>query len=142
MRAVITPEPLHGPHLLAAFQVANPEVGAIASFTGQVRAEGSVTALELEIFPGFTEPHVAAAMAGFAEGLEDLWVLHRFGRLLPGETIVFVAAASRHRRAAFTAVERAMDWLKTEAPFWKKEYRAGGAAWITPRPEDYQPRKA
>lgn len=137
MRAVITSAPLDAPALLAAFHGANPQAGATASFTGQVRAAGGVQALELEIFPGFTEPAVAAAMAALASAVDDLWVLHRYGRIAPGETIVFVAAASAHRRAAFQAVDRAMDWLKAAAPIWKKEHRLDGASWIAPRAQDY-----
>jgi len=137
VRALVSPATLDAPALLAAFERANSGAGAIVSFAGRVRGEGGVTALELEIFPGFTEPAVAAAMAEIAAGVDDLWALHRFGRLAPGETIVLVAAASAHRRAAFEAVDRAMDWLKTQAPFWKKEHRAGAAAWIEPRAQDH-----
>lgn len=136
MRALVTPEPIDAAALLARFQATNAEAGAIASFVGLVRGEG-VTALELEIYEGFTQNQIFAGLEPVRAEVDDLWAIHRYGRLLPGETIVVVLAASRHRRAAFAAVDRAMDWLKTEAAFWKKEHRASGTHWIEPRAEDY-----
>ena len=123
---------------LAAF--AAPGSGAIASFTGLVRGEGGeVSALELDHHPLLTprslEEIEAATRARFA--LIDLIIIHRHGRVLPGEPIVFVAAAAIHRRPAFDAVDYAMDRLKLDAMFWKKEHRADGDRWIEPRRDDH-----
>lgn len=137
MQLRVTPDPLDAPALLAAFQAANSMAGAIVSCVGQVRGAG-VEALELEIYEGFTQPHAAQGLAPIAAGVCDFLVAHRFGRLLPGEVIVVVAAASPHRRAAFEALDRAMDWLKTEAVFWKREHGPAGARWIEPRGQDYE----
>jgi len=113
--------------------------GAVVSFTGLVRGEGdAVHCLELSHYPGFTEKAVAeiaeAAKARF--GIDRLVIVHRYGRLAPGEPIVFVAVAAGHRRAAFDAVDYLMDRLKTGAPFWKKEEGPAGARWIEARPRD------
>ena len=121
------------------------DAGAIASFTGLVRpasdGEG-VTELELEHHPGFTlkaiEGIATDAQARFE--LLGLVIIHRYGRLQPGEAIVFVAAAAPHRRSAFDAVEYLMDRLKTEAPFWKREHGPGGPRWIEARPSDHEDR--
>jgi len=126
----------------AAFRAGLPEAGAVVSFVGQVRGRseaGAVTGLHLQHAPGFTEERMGA-IAAEAEArwpLAGLLVLHRAGDMAPGEPIVLVAAASRHRRAAFEAADFLMDYLKSEAPFWKKERRAGGDVWIEPRAEDY-----
>lgn len=123
---------------LAAF--AAPGAGAIASLTGLVRAEeGDVSALDLDHHPLLTprslEEIEADTRAVFA--LLDLIIIHRHGRVESGEPIVFVAAAALHRRAAFDAVDYAMDRLKLDAVFWKKERRADGDRWIEPRPNDH-----
>jgi molybdopterin synthase catalytic subunit len=125
--------------MLTAFCAGRDETGAVASFTGLARAEqGQALALELEAYPGFTE----AAIADFAEqakarfGLHDYHVVHRVGRIAPGETIVFVATAASHRRAAFEACDFLMDYLKSRAPFWKKEHGPNGARWIEPTARD------
>jgi molybdopterin synthase catalytic subunit len=130
----------------AAFQRGRAEAGALATFVGSVRetAHGdSVVALELEGYPGFTEKQIAQietdARARF--DVIDTLVIHRYGRMAPGEAIVLVAALSKHRREALQAVDYLMDRLKTEAPFWKKEVRpakSGGetAEWIEPRSDD------
>lgn len=123
---------------LAAF--AAPGAGAIASFTGLVRGEdGEVTALELDHHPLLT-PRSLEGIEGETRkrfDLLDLIIVHRHGRVLPGEPIVFVAAAAHHRRPAFDAVDYAMDRLKLDAMFWKKEHRADGDRWIEPRPDDH-----
>jgi len=126
--------------LLSDFSRDRREVGAVASFTGLARAEAGATAvLELEAYPGFTEAKIGeiaeAARERFA--LADLLILHRVGRIAPGEPIVFVATAARHRREAFEACDFLMDYLKSRAPFWKKEHGPAGARWIEPRPEDH-----
>ena len=136
----LSPEPFDPGALLSAFCRGRAEVGAVASFTGIARAEAGATAvLELEAYPGFTEAAIdkiaLAAKARF--GLDDFAILHRVGRIAPGEPVVFVATAARHRRAAFEACDFLMDYLKSRAPFWKKAHGPDGARWIEPRPEDH-----
>jgi molybdopterin synthase catalytic subunit len=137
----LTDEPFDAGLLLADFSRDRRETGAIVSFTGLVRADGGDSdILELDAYPGFTE----AAIAAFAEAararfeLQDLMVVHRIGRMAPGEAIVFVATAASHRRAAFEAADQLMDYLKSRAPFWKKSIGAGGERWIEPTPQDYE----
>jgi molybdopterin synthase catalytic subunit len=126
--------------LLSAFCAGRAESGAVASFVGLARAEaGATTALELEAYPGFTEGQIGAiaeeARTRFA--LDDLAIVHRVGAIAPGEAIVFVATAARHRRAAFEACDYLMDYLKSRAPFWKKEHGPDGARWVEPRAQDH-----
>ena len=125
--------------LLTSFCAGRDETGAVASFVGLARAEqGQARILELEAYPGFTD----AAIAQFAEdaktrfGLHDYRIVHRVGRIAPGEVIVFVATAAGHRRAAFEACDFLMDWLKSRAPFWKKEHGPDGDRWIEPTARD------
>jgi molybdopterin synthase catalytic subunit len=126
--------------LLSQFCEGRSETGAVASFVGLARAErGSTDTLELEAYPGFTEAriaeHAAAATQRFA--LQDVRVVHRVGKIAPGEAIVFVATAASHRRAAFEACDFLMDYLKSRAPFWKKETGPDGARWIEPKAQDH-----
>ena len=126
--------------LLSEFSKGRSEVGAIATFTGLARAEaGEAAILELEAYPGFTEAEIGriAEQARTRFALDDLMVRHRVGRIAPGEPIVFVATAAKHRRAAFEACDFLMDYLKSRAPFWKKEHGPAGARWIEPRAEDH-----
>ena len=125
--------------LLGDFCRGRSETGAVASFVGLARAEGGAAAmLELDAYPGFTEAqiaqHVADAEARFQ--LQDVLIVHRTGAIAPGGPIVFVATAASHRRAAFEACDFLMDYLKSRAPFWKKETGPDGARWIEPRPQD------
>ncbi|RYE01363.1 MAG: molybdenum cofactor biosynthesis protein MoaE [Sphingomonadales bacterium] len=112
--------------------------GAVATFTGVVRGEGGVTALELEHYPGMTE----AALCELAEAATERWTLlgvtlvHRVGKMTPGERIVFVGAAASHRREALDACAYLIDRLKTDAPFWKRERRGEDAAWVEARESD------
>ncbi len=134
-------EPFAPGDLLAAFCAGRRDVGAVVSFTGLVRTEGdTVQALELEAYRGFTDIEIGrmADDAVLRHGLIDLLIVHRIGRLAPGDPIVFVATAASHRRAAFEAADQLMDYLKSRAPFWKKSHDADGARWIEPRDEDYQ----
>ena len=124
-------------------QLGDEANGGIASFIGVVRAgraaEGRVAALTLEHYPGMTERALEriAAQAQARWALTGCTVIHRFGRLLPGENIVFVAAASPHREAALQATAFLIDWLKTSAPFWKaEEFETGGTRWVEARAED------
>ena len=116
-----------------------PEIGAVASFVGLCRDEGGrLAALELEHYPGMAEAEIARHVAEAERRwpLLGVTVIHRFGRIPPGENIVLVATVSSHRAAAFAAAEFLMDYLKTQAPFWKKEERAAGDGWVDPRKTD------
>jgi molybdopterin synthase catalytic subunit len=115
---------------LAALQDAAPVAGGIGSFIGVVRSDAArpIESLTLEHYPGMTEAALAdiAAQAERRFALLGCSVIHRFGTLLPGERIVFVGAAAAHRAAALDATAFLIDWLKTRAPFWKKERLASG----------------
>jgi molybdopterin synthase catalytic subunit len=117
------------------------DVGAVVAFTGLCRDEGGqLAALELEHYPGMAEAEIGRVAAQAIERwpLTGLTALHRFGRLAPGEGIVLVIAASAHRQAAFEAASFLMDYLKTRAPFWKKEHRRDGTAggWVEAKASD------
>ena len=124
---------------LSAFEAGLGAAGAIVSFTGVVRDEGGrLAAMEIEHYPGMTERAITGIVqeAQARWNLADCLVIHRFGALAPGERIMMVATAALHRRAAFDAADYLMDYLKSRAPFWKKEIGAGGAAWVVAREED------
>ncbi|MCF3947931.1 molybdenum cofactor biosynthesis protein MoaE [Acidiphilium iwatense] len=120
--------------------------GAIASFVGVVRGESDgreLAALTLEHYPGMTE----TALAGIAETAMTRWrltdcvIIHRIGRLVPGSRIVLAAASSAHRGDALEATAFLIDWLKTDAPFWKREdFAEGGSAWVEARTDDQKAR--
>ena len=115
------------------------QAGALVTFTGLVRDNGgTLQAMEIEHYPGMTERAIAAmvaeAIARFA--LEDALVIHRHGRLAAQEPIMMVATAARHRGDAFAAAEFLMDYLKSRAPFWKKEISAESADWVVARASD------
>jgi len=117
------------------------DIGAIASFVGLARDlnEGSgVAAMTLEHYPGMTEKALTALVGETCSrwSLLDVTVIHRVGRLLPGDPIVLVAVASQHRGEAFAACEFIMDALKTRAPFWKKEETPDGERWVEARASD------
>jgi molybdopterin synthase catalytic subunit len=117
------------------------DIGAVATFAGLCRGEGdTLSALELEHYPGMAESEIAAAANDAAKRwpIDGLTVIHRFGKISPGEQIVLVIATSRHRDAAFDGARYVMDFLKTNAPFWKKEHRKDGAEgnWVDAREED------
>ena len=112
--------------------------GAVVTFTGVVRADNGIEALTLEHYPGMTEREIAQHEAEAQSrwpGIETS-VIHRVGKLAPGDNIVLVAVASSHRKAAFEAAEFLMDYLKTRAPFWKLEQRGGKAAWVETKNSD------
>jgi len=123
---------------IAALHTMAGDVGAIASFMGLVRADDRMEAMTLDHYPGFAEREISAhvAEARTRWPLLGVRVVHRVGRLTPGERIVFVGVASSHRQAAFAAAEFLMDYLKTRAPFWKLEEREGGATWVEARDSD------
>ena len=118
------------------------DIGAIVTFTGTVRSGndgGAITAMTLEHYPGMTEAELARVEveAGKRWPLQASLIVHRIGTLQPGDNIVLVMTASAHRQAAFAAAEFLMDYLKTRAPFWKKETRADGAErWVEARDSD------
>ncbi len=134
----------------AHFAAGQSQAGALATFVGTVRNSGhaakglaaEVAALTLEHYPGFTEKQIEAIDDEARRRFDviDTLVIHRYGRMEPGETIVLVCALSKHRREALNAIDYLMDRLKTDAPFWKKEERAGGAEWIEPRTDDHASR--
>jgi molybdopterin synthase catalytic subunit len=120
-------------------RLTTPGVGGIGSFIGVVRSNGDLAALHLEHYPGMTE----RAMTAIAEQAAARWpllgctVIHRVGKLRPGAQIVFVGTASAHRDAALSAATFLIDWLKTSAPFWKREeFLSGHSAWVAPRAAD------
>jgi len=124
-----------------AMRAGRTDIGAIASFVGLARDmnEGSgVAAMTLEHYPGMTEKALAALVeaANSRWDLLDVTVIHRVGRLLPGDPIVLVVVASSHRGEAFAACEFIMDYLKTQAPFWKKEETPDGERWVDARASD------
>ena len=124
---------------LNAFSASVAGAGAVVSFTGLVRdSDGSLQAMEIEHYPGMTQSAIAdiAAQAQTRWSLTDVLVIHRYGRLEPGAQIMMVATASRHRIAAFESAEFLMDYLKSRAPFWKKEIGHDGATWVAAKDED------
>ena len=117
------------------------EEGGIATFTGYVRGKNlsrDVHTMELEHYPGMTEKSIATILDEAARRwtLQAAIVVHRVGRLAPGDQIVWVGASSTHREASFAACEFIMDYLKTRAPFWKKELGADGEHWVDARASD------
>lgn len=122
--------------LLASLQADG--VGAISSFTGLVRSDDGVTAIELEHYPAMTEAslHAVAVEAQSRWNLSSAVIVHRVGKMAVGEPIVFVAAASAHRAEALAACAFLIDRLKTDAPFWKKEYRGEQSAWVEAKASD------
>lgn len=112
--------------------------GAVASFTGLVRADDGIEAMTLEHYPGMTERALEAlAQAAAARWpLTGVTVIHRVGRLVTGDRIVFVGAASAHRAAALEATSFLIDRLKTDAPFWKKEHKGAGDRWVAAKSSD------
>ncbi len=125
----------------AALTRGRRDVGAVVTFTGFCRDEaGTLAALEIEHYPGMAEAEIATVVAEAERRWPLLGVtaIHRYGRIAPGEPIVLVVTASRHRDAAFQAASFLMDYMKTRAPFWKKEHRANGAAgdWVAAKVTD------
>ncbi|MDP3406901.1 molybdenum cofactor biosynthesis protein MoaE [Bosea sp. (in: a-proteobacteria)] len=126
---------------IAALSAGRRDIGAVVSFTGLCRDEGgTLAALELEHYPGMAEAEIArvAETAAARWPLMGLLAIHRYGLVAPGEQIVLVIATSAHRRAAFEAADFMMDYLKTRAPFWKREHLADGTTggWVEAKQED------
>ena len=139
-------EPFDGPGEAAILTQGRTDIGGVVTFTGYCRDEaGALEALELEHYPGMAEAEMER-IAGAAEKrwpLLGLIAIHRYGLISPGEPIVLVAAASAHRAGAFAAASFMMDFMKTDAPFWKREHRAGDKtaerrpeAWVAPKSSD------
>ena len=138
-RVRLTAKPFDPGAELTAFCAGRTESGAVASFVGIARGDaGATTALELEAYPGFTEAEIGrmAEAATTRFSLHDVLVVHRHGPIAPGEPIVMVATASAHRREAFEACDYLMDYLKSRAPFWKREHGPDGARWVEPTARD------
>lgn len=128
---------------IAKLTAGRADIGAVVTFTGLCRDEaGQLAALELEHYPGMAEAEIGriASEAVARWPLTGLTAIHRFGLIAPGHNIVLVAAASSHRQAAFEAASFLMDYLKSRAPFWKKEHRVDGTqgAWVEIRASDAQ----
>ena len=126
---------------MAALSGDRDDIGAVVSFTGLVRGgagAGAISEMHLEHYPGMTEK----ALEKIASEAQERWplqavrIIHRVGKLKPGEQIVLVLTASAHRQAAFEAAEFLMDYLKSRAPFWKKELTSGGGKWVDARETD------
>ena len=125
---------------IAALHTAVKGIGAVATFTGLVRPDDGFTALVLEHYPQMTDREIAR----IAQDAQNRWpllgvtIIHRVGRLVPGAQIVFIAVAAVHRSAAFQACEFLMDYLKTQAPFWKQEERGAQSGWVEGKSSDIQ----
>lgn len=138
MRVVVQSAPFDYGAEADAFARGRGDIGAVVTFAGQVRGDGALAAMEIEHYPGMTE----RALTAIAEeararwSLGDVLVIHRYGRLAPGERIMMVATAAPHRADAFAAADFLMDYLKSRAPFWKKEHRAHGTAWVEAKAAD------
>ncbi|MDP7150098.1 MAG: molybdenum cofactor biosynthesis protein MoaE [Paracoccaceae bacterium] len=140
MKIAVQSEPFDFGAEAAGFASGHDDQGAVVTFTGIVRntADGTLKQMRIEHYPGMTEKALAAiaeqALSRWSLG--DVLVIHRFGDLAPGEMIMMVATAARHRKNAFEAAEFLMDYLKSRAPFWKKEILSNGAEWVAAKEED------
>jgi molybdopterin synthase catalytic subunit len=138
MRVAVQPAAFDLGAEIAAFTAGVNGAGAVVTFTGIVRPDGGLTGMEIEHYPGMTEKAISAILAEAAARwtLADALVIHRYGPLEPGEAIMMVATAAPHRGDAFAAAEFLMDYLKSRAPFWKKESRDGGETWVAAKATD------
>lgn len=139
MRLSVQSEPFDLGAASNAFAASATGAGAVVTFTGLVRdSNGTLSAMEIEHYPGMTERAIQAIMedAKTRWSLTDALVIHRHGRLNPGEPIMMVATAAPHRAAAFAAAEFLMDYLKSRAPFWKKEIALDGSEWVAAKNDD------
>jgi molybdopterin synthase catalytic subunit len=138
IRVSVDPAPIELAVEVAALEERG--AGGVATFTGIVRGDDGVTALELEHYPGMTE----AALVTLAEAATARWnllgatIVHRVGRMVVGERIVFLGTAALHRREALDACAYLIDRLKTDAPFWKREHRGDATRWVEARATDEQ----
>ncbi|SFV29754.1 molybdopterin synthase catalytic subunit [Devosia crocina] len=131
---LVSASPFDPGALLAAFAADHPHAGAAVTFTGMVRSspDRPINALILECYPELAENEIATLRGRAIErfGLIDAAILHRYGRLVPGEAIMQVMTLAAHRQAAFDGAQFLMDYLKTDAPFWKQEETASGTQWV------------
>ena len=124
---------------LNSFAAGRADIGAVVSFTGVVRdTDGTLQAMQIEHYPGMTEKAITGIVVDATRrwALADALVIHRYGRLEPGAPIMMVATAAAHRAAAFAAADFLMDYLKSRAPFWKKEITDQGADWVAAKDAD------
>ena len=137
MTIIVQQAPFDAAHLLSDF-AKNSDAGAQVTFTGIVRADGGLQALEIEHYPAMTEKALTqiADEAKARWELVDCLIIHRFGKLTVGEQIMMVATASKHRAHAFEAAEFLMDYLKSRAPFWKKEHHDTTERWVEAKSSD------
>ncbi len=138
MRILVQQDPFDFGAECEAFAKGRGDIGAVVTFAGQVRGDDALTRMEIEHYPGMTERALTqiAQQAVTRWSLGDVLVIHRFGSLLPGERIMMVATAAPHRADAFAAADFLMDYLKSRAPFWKKEYGPGSSAWVAAKDSD------
>ncbi|SDX84777.1 molybdenum cofactor biosynthesis protein MoaE [Citreimonas salinaria] len=140
MRVVVQEAPFDFAAEAAGFADGRHDMGAVVTFTGIVRdvTSGDLQAMEIEHYPGMTEKALTAIAEEARQrwSLGDVLVIHRYGRLHAGDKIMMVATAARHRKDAFEAAEFLMDYLKSRAPFWKKEHAGDSADWVAARDED------
>ncbi len=139
MRVVVQEAPFNPGDLLNSFAKGDTDIGAVVSFTGVTRdVSGGLSRMQIEHYPGMTE----RALTQICEEAQKRWtladvmVIHRFGMMEAGDNIMMVATASRHRADAFAAADFLMDYLKSRAPFWKKEVTADGADWVEAKESD------
>lgn len=140
MRIAVQTDPFDLGQEADHFARGNTSMGAVVTFTGVVRDDddGNLVAMEIEHYPGMTEKALTKIAQQAAErwSLGDVLVIHRHGRLEPGDRIMMVATAAPHRKDAFEAAEYLMDYLKSRAPFWKKEITADGKDWVAAKAAD------
>ena len=139
MTVRVQPELFDAGAELTSFAQSRTDVGAVVSFTGVVRdTAGDLREMQIEHYPGMTERAIAKIVdeAVTRWTLADALVIHRYGALEPGAPIMMVATAAAHRVAAFEAADFLMDYLKSRAPFWKKEITAAGADWVAAKDAD------
>jgi len=140
MRVVVQEAPFDFGAEAECFASARTDMGAVVTFTGVVRdlAGDRLDAMEIEHYPGMTQKALEAIADEAIRrwSLGDALVIHRFGRLTPGERIMMVATAAPHRKDAFEAAEFLMDYLKSRAPFWKKEHGTDSTSWVAAKDED------
>ena len=140
MRIIVQEQPFDLRAEANAFAASRTDMGAVVTFTGVVRDDPfrPLRQMTIEHYPGMTERALEkiATEARARWSLGDVLVIHRFGPMRPGEQIMMVATAARHRKDAFEAAEYLMDYLKSRAPFWKKELAADGESWVAAKDED------
>ncbi|WP_306133502.1 molybdenum cofactor biosynthesis protein MoaE [Roseivivax marinus] len=138
MRIVVQEAPFDYGAECDGFATGRTDVGAVVTFAGLVRSDADLDRMEIEHYPGMTESALTAIAEEAARrwSLQDVLVIHRVGPMRPGERIMMVATAAPHRRDAFEAADYLMDYLKSRAPFWKKEHGPQGVSWVEAKATD------